>query len=250
MQTYIGTKHLKARPMSLGDYNAYRGWPLPANEDGSKPGYLVEYLDGGQPNMAGHDGYVSWSPADVFTKSYRAVNGMTFGLALEALKEGLRVARAGWNGKGMWIVLMTPMDLPAFNDQTTQRKVNDRTAKWIGKDTALHTDGYLAMWTAQGTWQPGWNASQADMLAEDWCILDDASVRDRIVELIKDFIKASPDGRTEPGEIRIGRKVYDLLAAQDPAPLQKWIDFVANGATVVGIKFLADEDPDALRIVY
>lgn len=97
---------------------------------------------------------------------------MTFGKALEALKQGKRIARKGWNGNGMWIVLMTGMRLPPYNTQDTDRKVNDRTAKWIGEDTPLETMPYIAMWTAQKTWQPGWLASQADMLAEDWVVID------------------------------------------------------------------------------
>ena len=72
---------------------------------------------------------------------------LTFGQALEALKEGKRVARTGWNGKGMWIVLMSGMSLPPYNTQGTERKVNDRTAKWIGKDTPLETLPYIAIWT-------------------------------------------------------------------------------------------------------
>ena len=48
------------------------------------------------------------------------------------------------------------------------RKVNDRTAKWIGEDTPLNSLGYFAMFTANGEWQPGWLASQSDLLAEDW----------------------------------------------------------------------------------
>jgi len=70
MKMFVGTKILKARPMTLGDYNDYRGWPLPDNEDGSSAGYLVEYLDGGKPNDERHSGYISWSPAVQFEKAY------------------------------------------------------------------------------------------------------------------------------------------------------------------------------------
>lgn len=93
---------------------------------------------------------------------------MDFGKALELLKSGKRVCRSGWNGKNMWIVLMTGMELPPYNTQGTEKKVNNRTAKWIGEDTALTTLPYIAMWTADKKWLPGWLASQTDMLAEDW----------------------------------------------------------------------------------
>lgn len=97
---------------------------------------------------------------------------LTFGAAILALKAGQKVARAGWNGKGMWLVLMPALYLPPFNTQGTERKVNDRTAKWIGEDKPLDCQPYIAMWTAQQKWQPGWLASQADMLAEDWMIVE------------------------------------------------------------------------------
>lgn len=98
MARHIGTKLLDARPMTRQEYVNYRGWPLPADENGDDAGYLVEYLDGGQANHPAHAGYISWSPADVFDKAYRPVTGMSFGHAIEAMKAGQRVARAGWNG--------------------------------------------------------------------------------------------------------------------------------------------------------
>ena len=98
MQQFIGTKVINAKPMTRQEYNYFRGWELPADEDGSDEGYLVEYLDGGKPNTDRFDGYVSWSPKEVFEKAYRPVSGLNFGLATEALKQGKKVARTGWNG--------------------------------------------------------------------------------------------------------------------------------------------------------
>lgn len=60
MKKYIGTKTIEATPMNLGDYNDYRKWTIPANEDPKREGYLVKYPDG----------YESWSPKDVFDASY------------------------------------------------------------------------------------------------------------------------------------------------------------------------------------
>lgn len=71
MDHYIGTKTLKARPMTRGEYNDYREWTIPDDDDPNEAGYLVEYEDGGKANDARHDGYISWSPADVFEKAYR-----------------------------------------------------------------------------------------------------------------------------------------------------------------------------------
>lgn len=171
MKEYIGTKTIKAKPMNRFDYNSLRGWTIPEDENGNDEGYLVEYLDGGKPNHKDFDNYISWSPKDVFEKAYRPVEGMSFGLAIEAMKRGHKVARKGWNGKDMLIVYMSGMELPPYNTQGTERKVNDRTAKLIGEDTPLVTLPYIAMWTADQKWLPGWLASQTDMLADDWMIV-------------------------------------------------------------------------------
>lgn len=73
MERYLGTKVVNAQPMTRQEYNDLRGWELPADEDGSDAGFLVEYADGQRPNHPGFDGYVSWSPADVFNRAYRAI---------------------------------------------------------------------------------------------------------------------------------------------------------------------------------
>ena len=91
--------------------------------------------------------------------------GMNFGDAIKALKDGHKVARAGWNGKGMWLALMPGFTIP-------KGMVNERTRKFVPPDQDIECGAYIVMWTAQGTWQPGWLASQADMLSEDWAVVD------------------------------------------------------------------------------
>jgi uncharacterized protein YegP (UPF0339 family) len=92
--------------------------------------------------------------------------GLNFGEALEALKNGQEVARKGWNGKGMFIFLMKnplfPMhqiDSPSFKRDNPDRKF-------------CATKNFLAMRDAQGEIVPGWLASQTDMLADDWMIVE------------------------------------------------------------------------------
>ena len=167
-KTYIGTKIIRALPMARQEYNDYRGWELPANEDGDDEGYLVEYVDGGKANDPRHDGYISWSPSDVFKRAYRSVEGMTFGLAIEALKAGKKVARAGWNGKGMWLILVAGTPNAALREGTPYREALGRESCEI----LPHID----MWTTNAEGRramlPGWLASQTDMLAEDWAVVD------------------------------------------------------------------------------
>lgn len=73
MKKYIGTKVINAKPMTRQEYNDFRGWELPSDENGSDEGYLVEYVDGGKANTPEYKGYVSWSPKDVFDKAYNEV---------------------------------------------------------------------------------------------------------------------------------------------------------------------------------
>ena len=108
-------------------------------------GYYVAY----------EDGYKSYSPAPAFEAGYLPCNAMTFGLAVEALKKGLRVARAGWNGKGMWLILV-PFDLA---DKVAFQYAALDSLPWIG------------MKTADNKFVP-WLASQTDVLAEDWVIVE------------------------------------------------------------------------------
>ena len=143
MQLHIGTKQVTAQPMTRQAYNDYRGWTLPADEDGTDDGYLVEYLDGGKPNHPAHAGYISWSPKAQFDAAYRPTTGMTFGLAIEALKAGKRVARAGWNGKGMYIEMTQARDfqfselLPHF----VIKNVNNSFSTWVPSiNDCLSTD--------------------------------------------------------------------------------------------------------------
>lgn len=70
---YVSHKQVKRIAMNRLDYNVYRGWQLPADEDGTDEGYLVEYLDGGKPNHPDHDGYISWSPKVQFHNGYTKV---------------------------------------------------------------------------------------------------------------------------------------------------------------------------------
>lgn len=75
MNTYIGTKIINAKPMTLGEYNDLHGWKMLPSEYPAEEGYLVEYTDGGKPNHPDFKGYISWSPKDVFERAYRMVRG-------------------------------------------------------------------------------------------------------------------------------------------------------------------------------
>ena len=155
MKTYIGTKIITAEPMTRADYNTYRNWTLPENEDGTDEGYLVEYTDGGKPNDSRHAGYISWSPKAQFEGAYRETSGLTFGLtfglALEMLKKGAKVARAGWGDKSMSIFLAPDGVLIRTTSKTLWAKWDFRFDKKENR--------------------AGWHGTPTDMLAEDWLVV-------------------------------------------------------------------------------
>lgn len=71
---------------------------------------------------------------------------LDFGWAIRMMKNKHRVAREGWNGKGMWLELQIPTE-----------------------DSKM-TLPYIFMKTADDNLVP-WLASQTDMLAEDWTLV-------------------------------------------------------------------------------
>lgn len=158
MKTYIGTKVVKATPLNRQDYNDTRNWILPDDENGEDEGYLVEYQDGGAPNHEGYKGYISWSPKAQFDAAYRETSGLTFGLAVEALKKGAKVARAGWNGKGMFVYLVPAASYPA---QTGVAKAH------FGDSAMVPYQAYMAIKNVDNTIST-WVPSVNDCLANDW----------------------------------------------------------------------------------
>ena len=133
MIQYIGTKLIKAEPQ----------------EKDGKAGYKVFYPDG----------YVSWSPKDVFEEAYRPTDGLSFGLAIEAAKKGKKIARSGWNGKNQYVELATNISYVGTDGSVVNAEhdaIGNKALAFVG------TSGV----------QMGWLASQADMLADDWKIVD------------------------------------------------------------------------------
>lgn len=92
---------------------------------------------------------------------------MNFGEAIKALKLGNRVARKGWNGKGMFIyfesgTLITPDKIRNL----TLAKSTPDSQKYI------NFNPHIDMKSADGSIVVGWLASQTDMLANDWVVVE------------------------------------------------------------------------------
>lgn len=157
MKQYIGTKIINAIPMNRIEYNYFIGWELPKDENGNDEGYLVEYPDGGTPNTTEYAGYVSWSPKKQFEDAYKESGNLSFGDAIEYMKRGHKVSRSGWNGKGMFLTHIDPYINTQYQVIELEQIVGTLAP-------------YIAMKTANNELIP-WLASQADMLANDWCIV-------------------------------------------------------------------------------
>lgn len=91
---------------------------------------------------------------------------MNFGQAIEALKEGHKVARQGWNGKGMFLWLKPAATIKAEWCKDPRLKV---IAELNGGE--IEALGTICMLTAQNQILSGWLASQTDMLSDDWMIV-------------------------------------------------------------------------------
>jgi hypothetical protein len=93
--------------------------------------------------------------------------GMTFGGAIAAMKQGKRVARRGWNGKGMWLWLKegTMVKSDWCHDQAL-KAIADKNG---GEIEAL---GTVCMKTADNKILSGWLASQTDVLSHDWVVIE------------------------------------------------------------------------------
>lgn len=138
METYIGTKIIKAKPAIKVDGRIYLMNEAIPRSMNRQEGYKVVY----------EDGYESWSPKDVFEKAFRSTDGLDFGLAVEALKQRQRVAKQSWNKSGMYLELQEP-------DQYSKM-----TAPYI----------YI---TIDGDYRIPWHPSQADILEDDWMIVNE-----------------------------------------------------------------------------
>jgi hypothetical protein len=153
MRKYIGVKVVEATPETRGEFEVKEGRKVGGIHHGE--GYRVTY-DGG---------YQSWSPKTVFDEAYRPITEMTFGLAIEALKKGHKIARSGWNGKDMYVVYQK-----GYPDGIAVNK-NTAEAYGVPEGTIMKFRPYMQLKTAQNDCAM-WAPSGSDALAEDWMIVE------------------------------------------------------------------------------
>lgn len=97
---------------------------------------------------------------------------LSFGEALDRLKRGHKLAREGWNGKGMWIAYTPGLVIPIKNatgEGGMAHLIKEKLKK--GEETPVYVLPRIDMRTADGFLLIGWLASQTDMLACDWVVV-------------------------------------------------------------------------------
>ena len=157
MEKYIGTKVVKAEPMTMTEAQKVLGRELKPATLG-EDGYLVEY----------NDGYKSWSPKSMFEEAYREVGSVNFGGAINLLKAGLAVRRKGWNGKGLFIVKQVPSHV------TGEIIPNMQSLPQSAKDILMSRENPHIDYTNQmliinpDGRADSWVPSVSDVFAEDW----------------------------------------------------------------------------------
>lgn len=181
MKRFNALKRVNAKPMTRQEYNDFRGWSLPEEENGDDEGYLIEDING-PTNTNEFMGYVSWLPKDMFENQFyepderscgesfssndecpvKEGDEFDFGSAVYLLKTGKKVARKGWNSKGMFLYYIPANSYPASRNTL-------ETLKGEFENDMVPYGAYIAMKTAQGNVVP-WLASQSDVLAEDWIL--------------------------------------------------------------------------------
>ena len=156
MKQYIGSKIVKAWP-------CYRIPVIGGRYEYCKLDEVVPTCITGQPEdgyrVQYEDGYLSWSPKAVFEKAYRETTGLSFGLAIEAAMMGKKIARAGGNCKNQYVELaycISYKNNAAEIVNVNHCNIGNKAFAFVG------TSGV----------QMGWLAAQADMLADDWQIVE------------------------------------------------------------------------------
>lgn len=99
---------------------------------------------------------------------------MNFGEAIEALKQGRKAQRSGWNGKGMFIYLVPGQTVDYSNLRSSAKQAADlRTIYENGVNgSSRYINSHIDMINVDGQIVVGWLASQTDMLSEDWVFVD------------------------------------------------------------------------------
>lgn len=148
----------------LGKNRRVLAWAETSERDGVETeGMAIKY----------DNGYTGWCPTDIFHQRNMALDALDFSGALFALKEGHRVSRRGWNGKGMFLILVPGSPALTVDEGRPMAKAG------VPIGTGFAYGAHIDIWTVGDIVSP-WQPSQADMLADDWQIATQESVLDEL----------------------------------------------------------------------
>ncbi len=167
------------------------------------------------------------------------MNSMNFGTALEAIKAGLRIARTGWNGKGMFVYLVPPASYPV---QTGAAKAH------FGEGATVPYNAYMAIKNVDNTVST-WVPSVNDCLATDWGVVGEGAQaveptkaastvpphQQRVIDE-----KAARDGEISRLEAFINTgSIFATLPADEQARLRRQLDVMRELSVILGERIAA-----------
>ena len=217
---------------------SYAGHPVTHENDNC---YLIPTLEGnmqmGLDDMliTGVKGEIYPCKRDIFEATYDAAApaaGMNFGQALEAIKAGQRIVRAGWNGKGMFVYLVPPASYPV---QTGAAKAH------FGEGAMVPYNAYMAIKNVDGTVST-WVPSVNDCLATDWGIIGDTVPESSIPPHQQRVIdeKAARDGEISRLAAFIdSNPAFPQLPADEQARLRRQLDVMRELSVILGERIAA-----------
>ncbi|WP_200844025.1 DUF2829 domain-containing protein [Pantoea sp. 18069] len=205
----------------------YNGHPITHENDDC---YLIPTLEGvmkmGRSDMllTGVKGEIYPCKRDIFEATYDVLGGsaMTFGQAIEAAKVGQRIARTGWNGKGMFVYLVPAASYPV---QTGAAKAH------FGEGAMVPYNPYLAIKNVDetvSTWVPSVN----DCLAGDWGVVGQAVPGHQQRVLAE---KLELDLRISALDPFIDRNpIFATLPVDEQARLKRQLDVMHELSSILG----------------
>lgn len=167
---YIVMNHMDAEPMTFGEFKAKFPKSGSANieRDPADEGYMLTY----QKDQSNE--YVSWCPKTELEAVGHPVDGLTFGQAIDACRyKGAKIQRANWNGEGQFVRFESALvseDGKLRIEEGTEPKDFENMPPMVESECFVFH--FVNRKTGETGIQVGWLASQADLAASDWRIVE------------------------------------------------------------------------------
>lgn len=160
------------------------------------------------------------------------MNQLNFGQALDAIKAGKRIARTGWNGKGMFVYLVPPASYPV---QTGAAKAH------FGEGAMVPYNAYMAIKNVDGTVST-WVPSVNDCLAADWGIVGEAAPASSLPPHQQRVLDEKQDLDLRIARLDEFKRRNPLFASLDPdeqARMNRQLDVMRELSVILGERIAA-----------